>query len=52
MVEVLNTVARLSRLNAESSLSEARYDLSDGALHTQLHASGEPHEHSPAPGRN
>ena len=31
MVEVLNTVARLSQINSESSLSETRYDLSDGA---------------------
>jgi peptide deformylase len=46
MVEVLNTVARLSRLNAESSLSEARYDLSDGELHAQMHANGESHDHS------
>lgn len=30
MVEIMHTVARLSRLNAESSLSEASYDLSDG----------------------
>ncbi|MDA0677555.1 MAG: peptide deformylase [Chloroflexi bacterium] len=29
MVEVMHTVAKLSRLNAESSLSEAAYDLSD-----------------------
>lgn len=39
MVEVMNTVARLSQLNAESSLSEARYDLSDGGLHV-------PHSHT------
>ena len=38
MVEVLNTVARLSRLNAESSLSEAQYDLSDGAHEPAVHS--------------
>lgn len=41
MVEVMNTVARLTHLNSESSLSEATYDLSDGA-HEPASAS---HEH-------
>ncbi|MDA0231997.1 MAG: peptide deformylase [Chloroflexi bacterium] len=42
LVEVMNTVARLSRLNAESSLSEASYDLADGAHESDLHS----HDHS------
>ncbi len=37
MVEVLNTVARLSQLNAESSMSETSYDLSDGAHEPAVH---------------
>lgn len=41
MVEVLSTVARLSRINAESSLSEAEYDLSDGAHEPALHTHSE-----------
>lgn len=41
MVEVLSTVARLSRINAESSLSEAEYDLSDGAHEPSLHTHSE-----------
>jgi peptide deformylase len=45
LVEVMHTVARLSRLNAESSLSEAAYDLSDGALNggQHTHADGSIH---------
>lgn len=42
MVEVLSTVARLSRLDSESSLSEAEYDLSDGAHEPPVHS----HSHS------
>ncbi len=38
MVEVMSTVARLSRLNAESSLSEATSDLSDGPHETAIHS--------------
>jgi peptide deformylase len=38
MVEVMNTVARLSQVNSESSLSETVYDLSDGALEPELHS--------------
>ncbi len=38
MVEVLNTVARLSQLNAESSLTEANYDLSDDAHESPVHS--------------
>lgn len=41
MVEVMNTVARLSQLNSESSLSEAAYDLSDGAHEPALHTHGD-----------
>ena len=41
MVEVMHTVARLSQMNAESSLTEARYDLS----HAEAHAAGMPHQH-------
>lgn len=41
MVEVMNTVARLSRLNAESSMSEAAYDLSDGEHQPAAHS----HQH-------
>lgn len=37
MVEVLNTVARLSHIDSESSLSEVEYDLSDGA-HEPVHS--------------
>lgn len=45
MVEVMYTVAKLSRLNAESSLSEAAYDLSDGP---HDHGHGE-HSHAHEP---
>ena len=47
MVETLNTVARLSQLDAESSLSEASYDLSDGAHepHPHVHDDSGIHTH-------
>lgn len=45
MVEVLSTVARLSRINAESSLSEASYDLSDGEAEPAINQHS--HDHSP-----
>lgn len=41
MVEVMNTVARLSHLNAESSLSEAQYDLADGEHEATAHSHNE-----------
>ena len=40
IIQVMHTVARLSRLNAESSLSEAQYDLEDGALPDAEHDHG------------
>lgn len=46
MVEVMHTVGRLSRLSAESSLSEAAYDLSDGP-HDHSHGEHGHHDHEP-----
>lgn len=47
MVEVMNTVARLERINSESSLTEVSYDLADGpnpdAEH--VHGGGDAHSH-------
>ena len=46
MVEVMSAVAKLTRLNADSSLSEASYDLVDGAHEPEAHT----HDHDQAPG--